>query len=133
VPRVFLDANVLFSASRTDSAIAQLVHLLIDVGEPITSDLAVIEARRNVSIKWPDHVSGLEAIVDKIQRIPSVIFDLPVELIDKDRPILCAAIRGDCQYLVTGDRTHFGHLYDHTIEGVTVITLQRLAEQLTKE
>lgn len=51
----------------------------------------------------------------------------------KDQPILCAAIRARCDLLATGDRKHPGHLYDQTIEGVTVVSLLGLAKRTVSE
>ncbi len=45
-----------------------------------------------------------------------------VELVDKDRPVLAAAIRLRCDALITGDRTHFGHLYGKAVAGVLVLS-----------
>jgi predicted nucleic acid-binding protein len=126
--RVFLDANVLFSANNDGSNIARLVRLLIEQGEAITSDFPTEEARRNVQLKRQAWAKNLDRLIRQIQVIPSIQFDLPVELSDKDQPILCTAIRCGCQYLVTGDRKNFGHLYDHMVEGVTIITLAQLAK-----
>jgi uncharacterized protein len=44
-----------------------------------------------------------------------------VRLDPKDRPILLAAIHGKADYLLTGDASHFGHLYGKRIEGVLVL------------
>lgn len=126
--RVFLDANVLFSASNTGSNIARLIDLLINTGQAVTSDFAAEEARRNIHLKRPAWSEAFNALIGKVEVAPSIQFDLPVELTEKDRPILCAAIRSGCRYLATGDRRDFGHHYDHTVQGVTVITLARLAE-----
>ena len=126
--RVFLDANVLFSASNAGSHIARLIHLLIEQGEAVTSDFAAEEARRNVLIKRPAWTENLDALMSQVQVVPSIQFDLPVALADKDQPILCTAVRCGCQYLATGDKQDFGHLYNHTVEGVTVIPLTKLAE-----
>ncbi|WP_447970714.1 PIN domain-containing protein [Nitrospira sp. M1] len=126
--RVFLDANVLFSASNGGSNIARLIHLLIAREEAMTSDFAVEEARRNVQVKRQSWEQSLNALIHQVRVVPSVQFDLPVKLSGKDQPILCTAIRCGCQYLVTGDRKDFGHLYDQRIEGVTIITLARLAK-----
>ena len=126
--RVFLDANVLFSASNDGSNIARLVRLLIEQGEAITSAFATEEARRNVQLKRQPWAENLDRLIGQIQVVPSIRFDLPVELPDKDQPILCTAIRCECQYLVTSDRKDFGHLYDHMVEGVTIITLAQLAK-----
>ena len=132
VIRVFVDANVLFSASNAGSQIARLIHLLIEKGEAVTSDFAVEEARRNVLIKRPAWTESLEALLARIQVVSSIQFHLPVSLANKDQPILCTAIRSGCQYLATGDRQDFGHLYDHIVEGVMVITLAKLAELIVQ-
>lgn len=128
MPRVFLDANVLFSASNASSNIARLIDLLAETGQAVTSDFAVEEARRNVAIKRRAWSKALGTLINQIEVISSIQFDLPVELAEKDRPILCTAIRSECEYLATSDRRDFGHLYDHTAEGVTIVTLARLAE-----
>jgi len=98
--RVFLDANVLFSASNDGSNIARLVHLLIEQGEVNTSDFAAEEARRNVQLKRQTWAMDLEALIGQVQVVPSIQFDLPVELSAKDRPILCTAIRSGCLHSI---------------------------------
>ncbi len=130
--RVFLDANVLFSASNDGSNIARLVHLLLERGEAVTCDFAVEEARRNVRLKRPAWADALEALLGRVRVVPAIRFDLPVTLAAKDQPILCTAVRSGCPYLATGDQQDFGHLYDQTVDGVTVITLARLAELVVK-
>ena len=131
--RVFLDANVIFSASNPGSNIARLLQLLFERGTAVTSDYAWEEARRNVHLKRPDWSGALDLLRPSIELAASVQFPLPVELSDKDLPILCTAIRFDCQFLVTGDKRDFGHLYDQAVHGVTIISLRRLAELLTKQ
>jgi hypothetical protein len=51
-----------------------------------------------------------------------------VNLPEKDRPVLAAAINHHCDILVTGDRTHFGPLYGKIIQGVSVLSPAMLAE-----
>jgi predicted nucleic acid-binding protein len=126
--RVFLDANVLFSASNTGSNIAKLIDLLIDKGQAVSSDFAIAEARRNIQLKRPDWSEALESLIARLEVVSSVRFDLPVELVEKDQPILCTAIRAKCEYLAAGDKQDFGHLYERTVECVTVIPLVKLAE-----
>ncbi len=130
--RVFLDANVLFSASRAGSNIARLVDLLLNTAETVTSDLTCAEARRNLELKRPAWLHEFERLIARVSIVPSVVFTLPVTLDEKDVPVLCAAIRAHCRYLVTGDKRDFGHLYDRTISGVTVVSLLRLAQILTQ-
>jgi len=128
--RVFLDANVLFSTSHAGSNIAKLADLLLTTTEVITSDLACEEARRNILIKRPAWLNDFDGLLARLRTVPSIAFTLPITLDEKDVPILCAAIRAECQYFVTGDRRDFGHLYDQNVNGVTILTLVRLAEIL---
>lgn len=130
--RVFLDANVLFSASHAGSNVARLIHLLLAQGTAVTSDYALEEARRNVELKRPAWSESFQAIAARVEVVPSVRFALSVDLADKDVPILCVAIRAGCEALATGDKRHFGHLYGQTIDGVQIVSLVQLAKMLTE-
>lgn len=129
--RVFLDANVLFSGSSTGNNIARLITWLGEQDTPVTSDLAIEEARRNLTLKRPGWLPAFAALLATIKHVPSALFDLPVSLADKDTPLLCAAIRGRCRLFVTGDRRDFGHLMGQTIQGVEVVSPLRLAQILS--
>ena len=130
--RIFLDANILFSAAKSDGAVRLLLKLLADAGRECRADGFVAEeARRNLAAKTPESLGSLEAILSRIELAPlqpSANLDLPLP--DKDRPVLAAAIRLECEALVTGDRTHFGPLYGRTILGVTIHSPRSLAEKL---
>ncbi len=131
--RVFLDANVLFSASNSESHIAALSGWLIETGAAVTSDLAIAEARKNIILKRSHWLPDLEKLLANVDAVPSAVFPLSVHLKAKDRPLLCSAIRSRCRYFVTGDKRDFGHLYDRRVEGVEVISLLRLAEILAED
>ncbi|HVS11030.1 MAG TPA: PIN domain-containing protein [Planctomycetota bacterium] len=128
--RVFLDANVVFSASQPESAFARLVAATRRHASVLTSDIACVEARRNLVLKRPDWLGAFEALVEEIEVVPSAMFPLPVTVDEKDVPLLCAAIRARSDYFVTGDRRDFGHLFETRVHGVLVITPLRLAEIL---
>ena len=131
--RVFLDANVIFSASNAGSNISRLLQLLFERGQAVTSDYALEEARRNIQLKRPNWSHGFDALLPSIEIVSSVQFSLPVDLPDKDLPILCTAIRSNCELLATGDKRDFGQLYGKTVHGVSIVSLLRLAELLTEE
>jgi hypothetical protein len=57
-----------------------------------------------------------------------------VLLPEKVWPVVGAAMRLQCETLVTGDRTHFGALYRKTVNGVSIHSPRSLAEAvLTRE
>jgi uncharacterized protein len=133
--RVFLDANVLFSAARADGAIRTLLRLLQSDGHILVADGYVIaEASRNLSVK----VSA-QAAAD-LQTLLGVVEVAPVRLHSetnaadwlppKDRPVLLAAMALQCDALVTGDRTHFGAGYGKSCGGVIVYSPALLAKAL---
>lgn len=131
--RIFLDANILFSAARADGAVRQLLALCEAAGHELQADAYVFEeARRNLAAKTPAALPVLNAMAARI-KIGSLIAGsglLPdtVVLPEKDRPVLAAAIHHRCDILVTGDRTHFGALYGKTIRGVSVLSPAMLAD-----
>ena len=63
--RVFLDANVLFTAAHNPAGKAALLFELADLGcwSLISSRLACEEARRNVLIKFPASLVRLEELI----------------------------------------------------------------------
>ena len=121
--RIFLDANVLFSAAYLERSGLSRLWQLDDV-ELLSWAYAVEEARRNLALERPSALNRLRrltyalAIVDSPQT-----GKLPVgfQLDPKDRPIVLAAIRAKADFLLTGDARHFGHLYGKRIEGVIVL------------
>lgn len=119
--RLFLDANVLFSAAYRSDARLRGLWAAKDV-KLATSSYAVEEARRNLNS--PEQREELEKLTGKMEVLASspaerrVTIDLP----QKDRPILLAAIESKADYLITGDFTHFGKYYGKTVEGVLILT-----------
>ena len=120
--RLFLDANVLFSAAyRKDAGIALLWSL--ENVQLVTSGYALEEASRNLSN--PDQKQRLEHLLQKVQVVEATTIrstDLQdLELPDKDRPILAGAIAGNCTHLISGDFKHFGPHYGKHLEGILIL------------
>jgi len=133
--RVFLDANILFSAATSDGAVRQLFNLLADARhECWVDDYVVIEARRNLAAKHPDALAALETLLRRTQISPAQAPGHELKLVswlpEKDRPVLAAAMRLRCDALVTGDRTHFGAAYGRVFAGVAIHSPRSLAELL---
>lgn len=131
--RIFLDANVLFSAAKSNGAIRQLLQTLQAGGHVLVADTYVAaEARRNLDAKaTSEAVAWLRGLLAQTEvsavqpptATPAAVLWLP----DKDRPVLMAAIALKCQALVTGDRTHFGPGYGQTFDGVMIHSPAQLA------
>lgn len=119
--RLFLDANVLFSAAYRSDARLRELWAAKDV-KLVTSSYAVEEARRNLNS--PEQREELEKLMRKMEVLASSPAERPVtiDLPQKDRPILLAAIESKADYLITGDFTHFGKYYGKTVEGVLILT-----------
>lgn len=133
--RVFLDANVLLSAAKSDGAVRALLRMLVDGGhECWADDYVVTEARRNLASKGPDALHVLEALLAHVRIARGLAPGQPPPATDwlppKDRPVLAAAIRLRCDVLVTGDRTHFGAGYGQAFDGVALHSPRSLAEVL---
>ncbi|WP_374682466.1 PIN domain-containing protein [Accumulibacter sp.] len=133
--RVFLDANILFSAAKSDGAVRAMLQLLVDRGHDCRADAYVVaEARRNLAVKGPQALDVLDALLADLQiaaAAPAAEQSGELDwLPEKDRPVLAAAIRLGCEVLVTGDRTHFGPGYGQTFGGVTIHSPRSLVEQL---
>jgi predicted nucleic acid-binding protein len=133
--RIFLDANVLFSAAKSDGAVRRLLDRLIEGGHECWADGFVAEeARRNLAAKFPGGLPMLDALLARLRtgpiHAPDPALENTLPLPEKDRPVLAAAIRHRCETLVTGDRTHFGRLYGKAIHGVTIHSPRSIAEAL---
>jgi predicted nucleic acid-binding protein len=121
--RVFLDANVLYSAAYLESAgLARLWRL--EGIQLLSSSYAIEEARRNLMVDRPEAMTRLVRLLESVSTVEAPQdLELPpnIRLDRKDQPILMAAIRGKAEYLLTGDIRHFAHLYGKRIEGVMVL------------
>lgn len=120
--RVFLDANVLFSAAYRDAPGLLALWRLRDV-ELLTSGYAAEEARRNLDT--PERAARLERLLGDVRIVaePRVV-PLPagVRLPEKDQPILGAAIAAEATHLLTGDLRDFGPLMGMRVAGAFVQT-----------
>ncbi len=133
--RVLLDANVLFSAAKSDGAVRELLHRLVRAGHLLCADAYVVEeARRNLLRKGPAALHAFEALLASVDVASFRPAELPpsvAEKIDpKDQPVFAAAVALRCHALVTGDHTHFGALYGQVLLGLRVESPRSLAERL---
>lgn len=112
--RIFLDANVLFSAAYSDSAVRRLLTDLQSVPHSLVADHYVLEeALRNLSMSW------LHTSVTTLTIVPT---RQPSDTVE-----------AGCDSLMTGDSRHFSPLFGRTIGGVGHKTYdEQISLQLVK-
>jgi predicted nucleic acid-binding protein len=114
--RVFVDANVFFAGAASPSAhSASLVVLQlaeITLMEALTSEQVITETERNLEAKLPQTLPTFRHLVSRCLRI--VPDPQPADLhahiglaVAEDLPILVAALREGCPWLVTFNVRHF--------------------------
>ena len=121
VDRIFLDANILFSVAYGSPGLSLLWQsarqkrcLLF------ASSFVIEEAKRNLF--HPGQKKRLEEYLSAVRIVPEAdpTLPCPIELPEKDRPVLLAAISVKADYLLTGDSTHFGKYFGQTVSGVKI-------------
>ena len=130
--KLFLDANVLFTAAHNPNGKAALLVELQARAHWVlaTSAYAREEARRNLQRKAPDALDRLSAIPESIEIVEHRIdIGFPGGLVEKDRPIFQAALGCGASHLLTGDLRHFGPFMNRPDETLG-IRVQTIAEFL---
>lgn len=132
--RVFLDANVLFTAAHNPHGKTALLMQLAAANsfKLFTSAYAREEAERNISAKYPGSLTGFKHLIKSITVVPvtNPPADYPKILPAKDAPIFAAAVYCRATHLLTGDIKHFGPLMNNpNLCGGMIV--QTVAEFLT--
>ena len=120
--RVFLDANVLFSAAYQPRTGLHRLWKLPDL-TLLTSPYALEEARRNLEKSHQrERLARLAESVEIVHEAPRGSLPRGVEFAEKDAPILLAAIEARATHLLTGDVRDFGPYFGKRVGGVLVLT-----------
>lgn len=128
--RIFLDANILFSASSPESSTRMLLRAAAAAAELVTSPHAWEEAQRNLAAKRPQNALQLPALREMVLNSHGFqVVDCP-GLPLHDQPILAGAVGSQCTHLWTGDKKHFGAWFGRNLCGVTVVSSIMLADLL---
>lgn len=120
--RLFLDANVLFSAAYGSPKIrAFWDHAQHGRCQLLASAYVLEEARRNLPPGEPQ--TRLDVLSEAIELVPEAPVNLPspIFLPAKDRPVLLSAVAGQATHLITGDFTHFGPYYGQRVQTVLIL------------
>ena len=118
--RLFLDANVLFSAAyRPDAGLLQLWKLP-DVA--LCASHYVIEEAR-INLEELDQRERLGRLTRGLHLFDAMAGKIPreISLPEKDVPIMLAAIEAHATHLLTGDVRHFGRYFGRRIGGILIM------------
>ena len=120
--RLFLDANILFSATyRSDAGVQRL--WTAPNSELVTSDYAIDEATRNLADA--DQRERLDGLLESVEIVPARVLDPDlrgdVQLRDKDWPILSGAVAAGATHLITGDVRDFGSYFGQKVLGILIL------------
>ncbi len=120
--RLFLDANVLFSAAyRSDAGVQRL--WTAPNSELVTSDYAIEEATRNLADA--DQRERFDGLLESVEIVPARVLDPDlrgdVQLRDKDWPILSGAVVAGATHLITGDVRDFGAYFGQRVLCVLIL------------
>lgn len=132
--RLFLDANVVFTAAHNPSGKAALLIELGDAGRwrVFTSSYALAEARHNLRLKYPECLSRLDDLAPRMKFLdPKSETRCPLVLPEKDQPIFLAAIACRATHLLTGDIKDFGPFMNRPRQTAGIV-IQTVAEYLAK-
>ena len=120
--RVFLDANILFSAAYGLSTLDRLWGLSKEKKcILIVSQYVIEEARRNLTTKKQLRKLESYLIGMEIAQEADPNMDCPMVLPDEDKPVLMAAVSAKADYLLTGDIPHFGKYFGKETMGVKIL------------
>jgi uncharacterized protein len=118
--RLFLDANVLFSAAYLPEA-GLLTLWKLKTAALCSSRYAVEEAR--INLDDDEQRARLTVLTQHVPLFDAVTQHLPsgVSLPEKDVPILLAAIAARATHLLTGDVRHFGAHFGRRVAGILIL------------
>ena len=133
--KLFLDANVLFTAAHNPNGKAALV---IELGRSESSSLATSayareEAIRNLARKAPEAIDRMNTLLKSLRVVEHRLdMPFPVGLVEKDRPIFQAALGCGASHLLTGDVKHFGPMMNQPSKtrGIVVQTVAEFLESV---
>lgn len=118
--RLFLDANILFSAAyRANAGLVKFWKL--EDAILCSSHYALEEAKINLSEEAQR--ARLARLALRVHLFDATARELPpgISLPEKDAPILFAAMEARATHLITGDARHFGPYFGKQIEGILVL------------
>ena len=139
--RVFLDANVLFSATLTANGVARAIFNVARKRSDIrlhSSTYALEEARLNLKRKAPEALSELRnllATVTILEEPSAALVEQLAPLVPdpRDAHILAGAVSSGAHVLVTGTTKDFRELYGTRVRSTLVLRPREALDLLLPE
>jgi predicted nucleic acid-binding protein len=124
VVKVFLDSNVILSGLLSERGAPRIILDLLELKLPFvfgtqggsTGRYNLIEIERNLKKKMPSLFFLYKSYLPKLNlRIiplpkPEEVRGFSGQMAEKDIPVFLSAIRSKADFLVTGDKQHFGKM-----------------------
>jgi len=143
VVRVFLDSNVILSGLLSERGAPRILLDLLSLRLPFligsTGRYNLIEIERNLKKKMPglfffykDYLPKLNLKVIPFPR-PEDLRDFSGQIAEKDIPVLISAIRSKADFLVTGDKQHFGKMGELDKYPIHVVTPSEFIDSVLPE
>lgn len=143
VVRVFLDSNVILSGLLSERGAPRILLDLLSLGLPFligsTGRYNLIEIERNLKKKMPGLLPLFKTYLPKLHLKvvplprPKDVRDFSGQIVEKDIPVLISAIRSKADFLVTGDKQHFGKMKDLDKYPIQVVTPSEFIDSILPE
>lgn len=143
VVSVFLDSNVILSGLLSERGAPRILLDLLSLGLPFlvgaTGRYNLIEIERNLKKKMPSLLFLYKSYLPKVNLKviplprPEEVRDFSGKIAEKDIPVLISAIRRKVDYLVTGDKQHFGKMKELDKYPFHVVTPSEFLDSILPE
>ena len=143
VVSVFLDSNVILSGLLSERGAPRILLDLLSLGLPFlvgaTGRYNLIEIERNLKKKMPSLLFLYKSYLPKVNlRViplprPEEVRDFSGKIAEKNIPVLISAIRSKADYLVTGDKQHFGKMKELDKYPFHVVTPSEFLDSILPE
>lgn len=143
VVRVFLDSNVILSGLLSERGAPRILLDLLSLRLPFligsTGRYNLIEIERNLKKKMPGLLSLYKIYLPKLNLKviplprPEDIRDFSMQIAEKDIPVFVSALRSKADFLVTGDKQHFGKMKELDQYPFHVVTPSEFMDSILPE
>ena len=123
IDRVFLDSSILFSTCQAEDGLNRLWKLAENGRcQLLTSRYVIEKAVRN--LRHPYDLKPLEKCLPSVQIVleSDTRLRCPIELPERARAVLMAAISAKSDYFLTGDAEYYGRYLGETIMGTKILS-----------